>query len=171
MIQSLVESNDNILKTELEKFDFENPPTDPIQLVKDMAETMIINNGLGLAANQIGLPHRVFVIKAEQILACFNPIIVDESQETVLLEEGCLSYPGLLVKIKRPKKIKVRYTQPNGEVITRVFDGLTARVFQHELDHLNGIVHINRASAIHKKQALSAWKKLQRQRKKELAND
>lgn len=168
MIRDLVDSNDPILREKLEDFDFSNPGTDPVQLSRDLAETMIIQNGLGLAANQIGERHRAFAMKAEQIIVCFNPKIVDASEETVLLEEGCLSYPGLLVKIKRPKKIRVRYTMPNGEVETRVFDGLTARVFQHELDHLDGICHINRANAIHKKQALAKWKKLQRERKKEL---
>jgi peptide deformylase len=78
----------------------------------------------------------------------------------VYLEEGCLSYPNLWVKIKRPKKIKVRYTNPDGKTETRVFDGMSARVFQHELDHLNGILHIKRANRIHLDQAKKLAKKL-----------
>lgn len=135
MIQVLV--NDT-LKCKTEKFDFNNPPVDPSSLAIDLAETMIFNNGLGLSSNQIGLNHRAFVITGSPILACFNPIIIDSSEETVLLEEGCLSFPNLFIKIKRPRRIKVRYTQPDGEVITRKFEDLTARIFQHELMHLDG---------------------------------
>lgn len=153
MIHELVHCNEPILKNPVEKFDFTNPQTDPIQLAHDLAETMIQENGLGLSANQIGLPYRAFAIKAEKILVCFNPMIVDESTEQLYLEEGCLSFPNLFVKIKRPKKVKVRYTEPNGNVVTQVFDGLTARVFQHELDHLNGIVYTKRANKFHLDQA------------------
>jgi peptide deformylase len=161
-ILNLVNKNDPILKTELEHFDFSNPPTDPIELAHDLAQTMIDRKGIGLAANQVGLPYRVFVISGEQILACFNPRIVDYSSEQVYMIEGCLSHPGLAIKVKRPSTIKVRYTQPNGETKTEKFQGLTARVFQHELDHLNGIVHINRASLIHKEQAFKQQRAFQK---------
>jgi len=160
MIHTLVDKSDPILKRELEPFDFSNPPTDPIQLAKDLAETMISNNGLGLAANQIGLPYRVFVLTGEQIFACFNPKIVDSSSETVYLEEGCLSYPGVAVKIKRPRLIRVRFTMPNGETVTKKFDGITARCFLHELDHLNGVVHLSRAHPYHREKALKRVKRL-----------
>ena len=154
MILELVQPNDPILKQKLEKFDFSNPPEDPIEIAANLADTMLANNGLGLAANQAGLSHRVFVMKATPLpIVCYNPIVVDESTETVLLEEGCLSYPNLFVKIKRSKKIKVRYTEPNGNVVTQIFDGITARVFQHELDHLDGLCHINRANRYHLDQA------------------
>ena len=116
-ILPLVDKNDLILKTELEYFDFSNPPTDPIQLARDLAETMIENKGLGLAANQVGLPYRAFVINGEQILACFNPKIVDSSADQVYMLEGCLSHPGLSVKIKRPAVIKVRFTVPNNRKV------------------------------------------------------
>lgn len=165
MIHVLVDSNDEILKTVTEKFDFTNPPTDPVQLSRDLAETMIINNGLGIAAPQIGMPYRVFAMMASSIIVCFNPRIIDVSTEQVLLEEGCLSYPGLLVKVKRPKKIKVRYEEPNGDTVTKIWDGMTARVFQHELNHLDGICHINKANKFHKEQALKKWKKLQKEQK------
>lgn len=165
MIRELVPCTDPILKQPLEKFDFTNPPVDPIELAHDLAETMIANNGLGLSANQMGLPYRAFAMKAEKIIVCFNPIIVDMSTETVTLEEGCLSFPLLFVKVKRPKKIKVRYTEPNGNVVTKVFDGMTARVFQHELSHLNGLTFMQEASRIHIEQAKNKLKKLQRKTK------
>lgn len=165
MTYPLVDCNDPILKQEIEKFDFQKPPMDPIELAHILAETMIKENGLGLSANQIGLPYRAFAIKAEQIIVCFNPQIVDTSTEQLYLEEGCLSFPLLFVKVKRPKKIKVRYTEPNGNVVTKIFDGLTARVFQHELDHLNGIVYTSRANRIHLDQAKKKLKLFKRKNK------
>ena len=153
MIHDLVPYNDPILKQELEQFDFTNPPTDPIQLAHDLAETMLANNGLGLSANQMGLPYRVFAIKAEKILVCFNPKIVDTSEETIYLEEGCLSYPNLFIKVKRSKTIKIRYTEPNGNTLTTTFSGLTARVALHEYDHMNCIVYTQRANRLHLEQA------------------
>ncbi len=150
MILELVKPNHPILKERLAKFDFSNPPEDPIEIAANLGYTMLSNNGLGLAANQVGLPYRVFVMMATPLpIVCYNPIIVDQSNETVLLEEGCLSHPNLFVKIKRPKKIKVRYAEPNGNIVTQTFDGMTARVFQHEFDHLEGVCHINRANKFH----------------------
>ena len=138
MILPLVDKKDPGLRQKLPKFDFLNPPTDPIQLAKDLTETMIANNGIGLAANQVGLPYNCFVIKANPIIACFNPIIVDQTSEKILLEEGCLTFPGFFVRVKRPSVIKVRYTEPNGNIVTKKFIGMTARIFQHEIEHLNG---------------------------------
>lgn len=153
MIHQLVPSTDPILRQPVEQFDFSNPPTDPIQLAHDLAETMIANNGLGLSANQAGLPYRAFAVMAEKIIVLFNPKIVDYSEETLYMEEGCLSYPNLFIKVKRPKAIKIRYTEPNGNTITTTFGGLTARVIQHEYDHMEGITYTQRANRIHVDQA------------------
>jgi peptide deformylase len=117
------------------------------------------NDGLGLASPQVGLPYRAFVMRAENIIGVFNPKIVDASSEMVYLEEGCLSYPNLWVKIKRPKKIKVRFTNPDGQTETRVFDGMSARVFQHELDHLDGVCFIDRVSKLKLELALKKQRK------------
>lgn len=159
MILNLVPETDAILKEELARFDFSNPPTDPVQLAKDLAETMIQNKGLGLAANQCSLPYRVFVMNGEQIRCFFNPRIVDVSAEQVVMPEGCLSFPGLSVKIKRPATCRIRYTQPNGETITEEYGGLSARVIQHEIDHLNGITFKDRATKFHLESALRKRKK------------
>ena len=156
---------DPMIREIMPKFVFAEPSHDPIALAHDLAQTMLENNGLGLASNQMGIPVRAFAIKAEQIIVCFNPIIVDSSEEQVYLDEGCLSFPGLIVKVKRPATIKVRYTEPNANVVTKEFGGMTARVFQHELDHLDGITFMNRASTLHKNQALARQKKLQRKYK------
>lgn len=159
---NLVKSDDPILRQKTEVFDFQNPPTDPIQLAKDLYETMVENKGLGLAAPQVGLPYRVFALYAVPGIVCFNPRIVDETSEKIDLEEGCLTFPNLFFKVKRPRRIKVRYLEPNGTVINKVLDGMTARVFQHELDHLNGIVYTSKAHKIHLERALRKKKELDR---------
>lgn len=166
MILTLVHHTDAILKKETETFDFINPPTDPIQLAKDLYETMVVNKGLGLAAPQVGLSYRAFALYAVPGIVCFNPRVVDSSNETVVLEEGCLSFPNLFLNVKRPRRIKVRYQEPNGEPQTKVLDGITARCFMHELDHLNGITHTQRANKIHLDRAMRKKKFLDRMVKK-----
>lgn len=160
MILSLVDKNNDGLRQKMSKFDFLNPPTDPIQLVKDLSETMLANNGIGLAANQVGLNFNCFVIKANPIIACFNPTIVDQTTEKILLEEGCLTYPGFYVKVKRPTNIKVRYTEPNGNIVTKKFIGMTSRIFQHEIEHLNGEMFYKDCSRLAIEIAIRKAKKL-----------
>jgi peptide deformylase len=165
MIYNLVPCDHPILHSEVEKFDFDNPPIDPIELSNNLIETMAHYRGLGLSANQCGLPYRVFVMWSEVPLACFNPRIIDESTEQVQLEEGCLSYPQLLLPIKRAKIIKVRFQDHTGEVRTDKFIGMTARCYQHELDHLNGVDYTRRASSFHLSRGLRKQKVLLRKQK------
>ena len=134
------------LTQECNPFDFNDPIQDPIELSKDLADTMIANKGLGLAAPQIGVNARVLVISSNPVIVMFNPLFVDISQKQTTLDEGCLSFPGIVVPISRPETIKVRYRQPNGETVTEKFSGMTARTIQHELDHLNGILFYSRTS-------------------------
>lgn len=156
----LVKSDDPILTTPCQPFDFLNPPFDPIEFAKELVAFMYENNGIGLAANQVGVPYRVFAMRGQpENLVCYNPKIIMPGAEEVTLEEGCLSYPGLLVKVKRPQHIRVRFHLPNGDTDTRQFTGLTARIFQHELDHLDGIRYYNRASRFHREKALAKWRK------------
>lgn len=162
MIRDILDHTNPILKEEMPAFDFKNPIVDPVELYTDLAETMRENEGMGLSANQIGVRTRAFVMRAEEIIGVFNPRVVDVSSETVMLEEGCLSYPNLFVKIKRPKSIKVRFTTPDGETSTKTFTGMTARVFLHELDHLNGVAHTSRANRYHLEQAKKLVKKINR---------
>jgi peptide deformylase len=164
MIVPILGKDHPILKEEMPAFDFQNPIMDPVELYINLAETMRENEGMGLSANQIGVRTRAFVMRAEEIIGVFNPRVVDISSETVMLEEGCLSYPNLFVKIKRPKSIKVRFTTPDGETSTKTFTGMTARVFLHELDHLNGIAHTSRANRYHLEQAKKLLKKLKNKR-------
>jgi peptide deformylase len=155
-----MELDDRYITTECEEFDFKDPPFDPVQYAQNLVKCMYENNGLGLAANQVGTPYRIFAMRAApENFVCFNPKIVQQSEQDVTLEEGCLTYPGLIVKIKRPEFIRVRFQTPNGETLTKQFIGMSARVFQHEMDHLDGIVFYTRANRFHREQAMRKWKR------------
>jgi len=156
----LVNHNDPILTTPCKTFNFLSAPFDPVQFAKDLVKFMYDNNGIGIAANQVGIPYRIFAMRgAPENFVCINPKIVWKSEAKVELEEGCLTYNGLLVKITRPQHIRVRFSTPNGDVLTKQFTGITARIFQHELDHLDGILFYNRANRYHRDQALKKWKR------------
>ena len=156
----LVKSNDPVLLTPCKDFDFQDPPFDPVEFSHELIKFMYENNGIGLAANQVGVPYRVFAMRASpENFVCFNPKIVQPSEKTVVLEEGCLSYSGLLVKIKRPEFVRVRFTTPNGDTITKQFVGMSARVFQHEYEHLDGVRFYDNANKFHREQAMRKWRK------------
>lgn len=152
----LVDKKHEVLRTPATKFDFLNPPINPVELYNTLGSILKEKNGLGLAAPQIGYGLRVFVVRANPILPFFNPVIVDKSEEEVTLEEGCLTFPGILVKIKRPRVIKVRFADPMGQYQTKVFQDLTARVIQHEVDHLDGILIGNRVGPVSLERAVKA---------------
>jgi peptide deformylase len=156
----LVDRNDPILTKQCDVFDFSNPPFDPIEFSQELVKFMYDRNGVGVAANQLGVPYRIFAMRAApENFVCFNPKIVQPSEAQVVLEEGCLTFPGLYVKIKRPQHIRVRFQTPNGDTLTKQFTGMTARIFQHEIDHLDGIVFYNKANRVHRDKALEKWRK------------
>ena len=167
MTYELVDCNDPILREGTERFDFANPPMNPVELYNLLGEVIQKTDALGVAAPQIGLPYRAFAIRSDEIIGCFNPIITGTGEEQIYLEEGCLSFPNLYVKVKRPRVIRVRYTTPDGNIVTRRLEGMTARVFQHELDHLDGITHTSRATRFHLDQAKKQQKKILRVAKKQ----
>ena len=116
------------------------PNTSMTHLVKRMKMTMKLYSGLGLASNQCAIKERVFVIGTDQFqMACINPKVIEVSEELVKDNEGCLSFPAFFLNLSRPKWIEVEYTNENGERTQVKLDGLTARCFLHELDHLNGV--------------------------------
>lgn len=156
----LVNKEDPVLRQQTQKFDFSNPSFDPIEFSQQLVKTMIDSGGIGLAANQIGVPYSIFAVFSQpQNIVLFNPRIVDVSTELVELDEGCLTYPGLFVPIKRPRHVRVRYQQPNGETVTEKYTGMTARVILHELDHLNGEIFYNKANRYHREKALRKWRR------------
>ena len=110
------------------------------ELVNRMKYTMREHAGLGLSATQCGVFQRVFVIGFKDFtMTCINPKIISSSEKMEKDDEGCLSFPGLMFKISRSSSIDVEFTTENGEVKNMTLTGVTARCFQHELDHLNGI--------------------------------
>jgi peptide deformylase len=138
---NLIPETDPILKEVMPEFDFNNTETSAIGLASALVETCKLNRGYGLSANQCGFRHRVFVMGyGEEFVAFFNPKIIATRGE-VHMAEGCLSFPFLGLHITRPAEIDVEYFDYNGEKKTATFNGISARCFQHELDHLNGIVY------------------------------
>ena len=166
----LVKYNDEILKNGTDQFDFANPQVDPQELFFNMRNTMCAKRGIGLAAPQVGFNLRMFTVgdpdMPSSVIAVFNPTIVATNirpeSEDVIYSEGCLTFPGLFLPIKRPRDIRVRYANEKGDIDTKMFDGLTARVFLHEYDHLQGIVFTSLASRYHLERARKDLKLHQR---------
>ena len=138
--------NDDLLWDVCERFNFQDPPVDPEKFSMAMVSFMRAGHGVGLAANQVGYNFRMFVTEGEPAFAVFNPVITFSSPNDILLEEGCLSYPNLLIKISRPASIRVRFQDPYGNWITKQFAGMSARIFQHENDHLEGVDFTDKVS-------------------------
>jgi peptide deformylase len=163
LIQPLVSSNDPILREELPLFNMNNPPIDPIYFAHVLAQNMLYYRGLGLAANQIGYRYRAFVMAGPSVICCYNPRVVDILGDDILEEEGCLTFPKLIIKVKRKTAIKVQYTEPNGNVQNKTFTNMSSRIFQHELDHLNGTLFMDRATDFHYKQAKNKKRKYEKE--------
>ena len=112
-------------------------------LSRVLIDNMIHHNGIGISANQIGIWERAFAmvrdLENNEVMVCFNPRIVKSYSEEVEMEEGCLSYPELFLKIKRPDKIIVKYEDEDKKTHKLKLQGLASRVFQHEYDHMEGI--------------------------------
>jgi len=124
------------------------------KFIVDMAQTMIKNQGVGLAAPQVGVSKKIIVVATDltgqRILEIINPKIIKKSKESEIEEEGCLSFPGIFLKIKRAKEIEVEGMDIKGRKINLKAKGFLARVFQHEIDHLDGILFFHRLSFIQK---------------------
>lgn len=115
-------------------------PLDLDKITSTMISVMVNNQGIGLAANQINLPYRIFVMQINgKEYRCINPRLVDVSQETNIMLEGCLSFPGLEIPVKRNNFILAEWFDCEWNLNRKLLDGIEARCFQHELDHLNGI--------------------------------
>jgi peptide deformylase len=124
------------------------------QISRQMFDVMYQNRGRGLAATQVGLRYRLFVtnptgdaneVGREQVFV--NPRIVDVKPRRARDEEGCLSLPGLYADVDRPRRVKVAYEDLDGVTIVATYDGTFARIFQHELDHLDGVLFIDHLDA------------------------
>lgn len=152
---------------EIDNFDFLDKKVDIKKIAEEMIKIMEQAGAAGLAANQLGLEHRIFVLNTTPTkLVCINPKIVYESEKMAVLEEGCLTFPGFFVKIRRPAEIRVRFQDEEGKMRSESLNGIVARAFQHELDHLNGINYMDRAKKIHMDQAKKKAKLIDRKLKR-----
>lgn len=134
------------------------------QLIRDMFETMYQAEGVGLAAPQVGVSQRVIVVDArEQEVKPFglvNPVILEFGDDVERGEEGCLSIPGLKDIVERPAMVVVEGLDGDGNPLRLEADGLLARVLQHEVDHLDGVLFIDRVSPLKRKMLLKRWQKV-----------
>ena len=175
----LVNEKDTILKKVMPDFNFDDPIIDPNELVREMHKVRKRDGGIGLAAPQIGVETRVIVIgmgdfqsdgTEEFAKAFFNPKITEYSEGVEYMMEGCLSFPGLFVKVKRPKEITFTYEDLDGTKYVDHLSGITSRIVQHEIDHLDGITFDTKANRIHLQKAKKD-RKLSSRYKKRIALD
>ncbi len=131
-----------------------------LNLIKDMAETMYTASGVGLAALQVGVPKRIILVDGEEdgLIVLINPIII-KSEGEVVAEEGCLSVPDIYSQVKRSSKVTIKALNENGDPIEITEEGLTARALQHEIDHLDGILFIDRIGRMERQILLNKLKK------------
>lgn len=158
----LIPWNDPRLKTPPKLWDFTQPVEEAAKLGLLLINVAVKLQGAGLSANQIGIDAKVFAITVVENYhyAVFNPEILESSTETILMEEGCLSRPGLWLRVSRPDRIKVKYFTFKGEEVHTELQGYHSRVFQHEYDHMLGIDFTQRVGKLKLDMAL---KKLSKQ--------
>jgi len=145
------------------------------QLIKDMHETMRASDGVGLAAPQIGKSMRLFVVDASPMSengkdpelqafkkAFINPVILERSEDAESAEEGCLSIPGIREEVPRPSRIRIEYYDEDWTLREEEYEGTRARIIQHEYDHLDGILFIDRINPIRRKLISSSLKNISR---------
>ncbi len=142
----LVKETDPILRKPVRAWS-DDIGIDKKALIKEMLSYMLIKGGIGLAAPQIGLDLAVFVMGNEtESHALFNPRIISVSKDVVQMQEGCLSFPGLYLNVKRPVSVVVQYEDLDGKTQEKELKGIMARVFLHEYDHLMGICFTDRVA-------------------------
>ena len=158
---TLVIDPDPILKQKAISWDFAQHVNAEV-IEREMLETMNASLGIGLAANQVGIDRRVFVMKLQDgtELGCFNPWIMIGDNDMMNEEEGCLSFPNLWLKVPRHNKITAAYLDNAGKQCIIELEGIDARCFQHELDHLDGITFTEHVSDLKLKMARKKQRKL-----------
>jgi peptide deformylase len=166
----LVAEDAEILRQKMPEFNFQNPPVNANEFASTLVETCKKNKGLGLSANQCGFPYRIFVMGAnDDFVAFINPKVVSSEGEAHMIE-GCLSFPLLGLRITRPEDIVIEYQDFLGEKHTTRLNGISARCFLHELDHMDGIVYTDRAKPLALKSGQEKRQKTIREISKAQAN-
>ena len=141
-------------------------------IIESLKKTMVESKGIGLSANQCGLKLRLFVIGTEDFqTVCINPRIADKEGEPIKMREGCLSFPGLFLNIPRYQKILAEYENENGQTVSAWMEGITAQVYQHELDHMNGIKFTKHIGAVSLKMAREKQNKRIKLMKRRMKNE
>jgi peptide deformylase len=143
----LLKEDDSVLRQAAEPWDFV-ADGDPTELVKQMTKIMFENNGIGLAAPQVGVLKRLFIMgNRDKLVVCVNPTLISGGESYRDLE-GCLSFPNLWLHVSRYKQIQVRYQDIQGNIVENTLEGLMARVYQHESDHLDGVCFDTRVGPV-----------------------
>jgi len=133
-----------------------------LALVQDLKDTLVVADGCGLAAPQIGIPKRVLIVTGEGLeenypelkdwkRTMINPVVLEESDKRCTYSEGCLSVPGIYADVTRPASIKVRYLDEELKEVEETFEKFACRMIQHELDHLDGTMFVDKVAPIRKK--------------------
>lgn len=166
----LYDDNHPMLQDEIPVYDDMLPNPQMNLLIQRLKMTLKKFGGIGLSANQCGVFERVFVMGyGDESFACINPKVIQSSKEIMKEKEGCLSYPGMYLTVPRYKWIIAEYVDESGQTVQQKFEGITARCFLHELDHMNGIRFVDHVGSVairlaRQKQEKNI-KKLQRQMK------
>ncbi len=168
MIYEIKKYGEDVLKKIAEEVKPEEINDELRVFLDDMVQTMYATDGIGLAAPQVGVSKRIFVCDNGMgvVRKVINPVITPLTEETQEYEEGCLSVPGIYKKVERPKKISIKYLNEKGEEIEEVADEFLAIVMQHEYDHLNGILFVERISPMAKRMIAKKLQNLKKETKK-----
>lgn len=162
-MQTIFKYGSGILRKKAEKYSSEELNQDLIIFIRDMFQTMEEAEGIGLAAPQVGISKRVFVIEYNGMKSVYiNPEIIEKSVDIVEYEEGCLSVPGIFEPVKRPDSIKVKYIDENFSEQTKILNEVHARIFQHEFDHLEGLLFVDKLSSLRKNLLKKRLKKIEK---------
>ena len=155
LICELVKETDSFLKEVPEKFNFENPQVDPEKLQEQLVENMLHHEGYGLSANQIGIPVQAFsMMLDDKPMVVFNPEILEWSEEITYIREGCLSFPGLYVAVERARAVAMKFQAYDGEEQGGSLQDMSAKIFQHEMEHMEGKLFIDNVSGFKLKSAM-----------------
>ena len=165
-IYKLIEAENPIMKVRLSGC---SPDLDRDKIERKLIDSMEHYQGIGLSANQIGIMERVFVmysdVKKRETIICFNPEVTIYSDTKILMDEGCLTYPGLWLKVKRSDNVGVQYEDKTGEIQYQSMLGLECRIFLHEYDHMEGTDFTQKVSKLKLKRAQKRLSKVQKRSK------
>ena len=154
----LIKAPDEFLEKQVKEFNFST--MDSSEISKNMIDLMYKYKGIGLAANQVGVDAQIFVMGEKDPMTVINPIVTEVGTEKIEMEEGCLSFPGLYMKVSRPSVVSVQYLDIEQKECIIKLEGFHARVFLHEYDHLQGITFDQRVSKMRLEMAKKKQEKI-----------